>query len=101
MNEQILTPERLHAILTMFKERHGADYHIRMLGYFGSYARNTATSTSDVDIVFDTDAPNLFLTAMMKQDLEKLLGRSVDVLQFRGLTNHRLKARIEKEAVYV
>jgi predicted nucleotidyltransferase len=43
----------------------------------------------------------LFMTAMMKQDLEKLLGRPVDVLPVRGLTNSRLKARIEKEAVYV
>jgi predicted nucleotidyltransferase len=42
---------------------------------------------SDVDILFDTDAPNLFMTAMMKQDLEKLLGRPVDLLQVRGLTN--------------
>jgi uncharacterized protein len=54
-----------------------------------------------VDIVSDTDAPNLFLTAMMKQDLEHLLRRPVDVLQLRGLTNPRLKARIEKEAAYV
>jgi predicted nucleotidyltransferase len=41
------------------------------------------------------------MTAMMKQDLEKLLGRPVDLLQVRGLTNRRLKERIEKEAVYV
>ena len=40
-----------------------------------------------MDIVFDTDAPNLFMTAMMKQDLEELLGCPVDVLQLRGLTN--------------
>jgi len=38
---------------------------------------------------------------MMKQDLEALLGRPVDVLQLRGLTNSRLRARIEAEAVYV
>jgi hypothetical protein len=101
MNLEILSPDRLRALLKDFKERHGAEYRLRALGYFGSYALNTATSESDVDIVFDTDAPNLFMTAMMKQDLEKLLGCPVDVLQLRGLTNSRLKARIEKEAVYV
>ena len=101
MNEEILSPDRLRALLTLFKERHGAEYGLRMLGYFGSYARNAAAPASDVDIVFDTDAPNLFMTAMMKQDLEELLGRPVDVLQLRGLVNPRLKARIEKEAVYV
>jgi predicted nucleotidyltransferase len=101
MNEKNLTADRLRALLGTFKQRHGEQYRLRALGYFGSYARNTATLASDVDIVFDTDAPNLFMSAMMKQDLEKLLGRPVDVLQLRGLTNSRLKARIEKEAVYV
>jgi len=101
MNEEILSPDRLRALLAAFKECHGAEYRLRALGYFGSYARNTATPESDVDIVFDTDAPNSFMTAMMKQDLEELLGRPVDVLQLRGSTNLRLKARIEKEAVYV
>jgi len=94
-------PARLHVLLAQFKQRHGAQYHLRALGYFGSCARGTATPDSDVDIVFDTDAPNLFRTVMMKQDLEKLLGRPVDVVQLRGLTNLRLKQRIEKEAVYV
>ena len=101
MNDEILTTERLRALLTAFKERYGAEYRLLALGFFGSYARNTATPESDVDIVFDTDAPNLFKTSMMKQDLEKSLGRPVDVVQLRGLTNPRLKARIEKDAIYV
>jgi predicted nucleotidyltransferase len=101
MSRKALTVDRLHALLATFKKRHGAEYRLISLGYFGSFARDRATSASDVDIVFDTDAPNLYLTAMMKQDLEELLGRPVDVLQLRGLTNPRLKARVEKEAVYV
>ncbi|MFZ0240777.1 MAG: nucleotidyltransferase domain-containing protein [Desulfobacterales bacterium] len=101
MHDKYLTTERLRELLVDFKKYHGADYHLRTLGYFGSYARNAATPTSDIDIVFDTDYPNLFMTAMMKQDLEEMLGCSVDVVQLRGLTNQRLKARIEKEAEYV
>lgn len=96
-----LTQDRLHTLLVTFKRHHGGQYRLRTLGYFGSYARGAAKPDSDVDILFDTDAPNLFMTAMMKQDLEKLLGRSVDVIQVRGLTNQRLKERIEREAVYV
>jgi uncharacterized protein len=99
--EEVLSSERLKALLKLFKERHGAEYGLSKLGYFGSYARNTATPSSDVDIVFDTDSPNLFMTAMMKQDLEELLGRPVDVIQERGLLNPRLKAYIEKDAIYV
>ena len=101
MSDNALTPDRLHMLLVTFKSRQGEKYSLRTLGYFGSFARGAATPESDVDILFDTDAPNLFMTAMMKQDLEKLLGRPVDLLQVRGLTNRRLKERIEKEAVYV
>lgn len=96
-----LSIPELRSLLSTFKKQHGVEYGLRSLGYFGSYARNTATPDSDVDIVFETDNPNLFLTAMMKQDLEEVLGRPVDVLHLRGLQNPRLKERIEKEAVYV
>ncbi|HUG13386.1 MAG TPA: nucleotidyltransferase domain-containing protein [Thermomicrobiales bacterium] len=92
---------RLVEVLRAFKEQRAVEYHLTALGHFGSYARDEARVDSDIDIVFDTDMPNLFLTAMLKQDLEAWLGRPVDVLQARGLTNARLRERIEREAVYV
>ena len=98
---EVLAPERLRALLVEFRRQRGERYRLRALGYFGSYARGAARPDSDVDIVFDTDAPNLFRTAMLRQDLEAWLGRPVDVLQTRGLANSRLKARVEREAVYV
>jgi len=101
MSESILTREEVLALLKTFMERQQAEYRLISIGIFGSLARGEARGDSDVDIVFETNEPNLFRTARMKQDLEELLGRSVDVLQLRGLTNLRLKARIEKEAVYV
>ena len=101
MKDGIFRPDDLRALLREFLEKHAEEYRLRALGYFGSYARNEARADSDVDIVFDTDEPNLFKTAMLKQDLEEWLGRSVDVVQLRGLNNPRLKARVEREAVYV
>ena len=101
MSEMVPSRDKVLALLKTFMERQKSEYSLISLGIFGSFARGEVQSDSDVDIVFDTDAPNLFMTAMMKQDLEELLGRPVDVLQLRGLTNPRLKARIEKEAVYV
>lgn len=101
MKETAQTREEVLAVLKLFKERQQAEYGLISIGIFGSFARDEARDDSDVDVVFDTNKPNLFRTASMKQDLEELLGRSVDVLQLRGLTNPRLKARIEKEAVYV
>jgi len=93
--------EELRALLRAFKEQHGKEYHLLALGYFGSYARNEGTPESDVDIVFDTDTPNLFRMAHMREELVNLLGRPVDLVRIRKTMNPRLKARIEKEAVYV
>ena len=99
MSDMARTREEVLALLRTFMVQHSV-YRLISLGIFGSFARGDAQSDSDVDIVFDTAAPNLFMTAMMKQDLEELLGRPVDVLQLRGLTNARLRARVESEAIY-
>ena len=101
MSDRILSSDELRALLVTFKERYGAEYHLRAIGFFGSYARGEATQESDVDIVFETDAPNLFRTARMREDLEQLFGHPVDVIRLREAMNPRLKARIEQEAVYV
>ena len=101
MSEASQSREEILALLRTFRVQHQSVYKLVALGTFGCFARGDAHSDSDVDIVFDTDHPNLFLTVMMKQDLEKLLGRSVDVLQLRPVTNPRLKARIERDAIYV
>ena len=101
MNEAIQTREEILALLKTFLESRQAEYRLTSIGVFGSFARGEARGDSDVDVVFETNEPNLFRTAMMKQGLEELLGRSVEVLQLRGLTNPRLKARIERDAVYV
>ncbi len=101
MNKEVLSIERLHSLLKDFKEQHAEDYHLRALGYFGSYARNEATPDSDVDVVIQTDRPDLFITAMLKQDLEALLNHPVDVIRLRDAMNPRLKARIERDATFV
>lgn len=53
---------------------------------FGSVARGTATAESDVDVLvdFDEDA-SAFDQIGLIQDLEELLGRSVDVTEPAGL----------------
>lgn len=101
MSKTVLQPAELRGLLKSFKEQHGEEYHLRALGYFGSYARNEATPESDIDVVFQTDRPDLFSTAMLRQDLEALLGHPVEVVRLRDSMNPRLKARIEREATYV
>ena len=96
-----MTTNDVLARLKMFKESRQAEYSLRSLGIFGSFARGQAQEDSDVDVVFETSEPNLFRTSRMKQELEELLARRVDVVRLRERMNPRLKQRILREARYV
>ena len=87
--------------LRVFKKEHAHEYALSNLGIFGSFARGEEKYESDVDIVFTTAEPNLFRTACLKEDLETLLHRPVDIVRFRPTMNPYLKARIERDAIYV
>ncbi|MEL6468571.1 MAG: nucleotidyltransferase family protein [Cyanobacteria bacterium J06623_4] len=76
-------------------------YGVTHLGIFGSVARDEATENSDVDVVMEIEIPNLFTSVNIKEDLEAELGIPVDLVQYRERMNTYLKARIEKDAVYV
>jgi len=87
--------------LRRFKQARGADFRLNWLGVFGSVARDEAGAESDVDIVFETDDPNLFRTAHLRQELEDWLGCPVDIVRLRPKMNAALRERILREARYV
>jgi len=95
--------------LRRFKDARGADFRVSRLGVFGSVAlgvfgsvaRDEAMAASDVDIVFETDDPNLFRTAHLRQELEDWLGCPVDIVRLRPAMNASLRERILREAHYV
>jgi hypothetical protein len=101
MSSAAVTTEEVLARLRAFKERREAEYALSSLGVFGSFARGQARAESDVDIVFETSEPNLFRTSRMKQELEELLARRVDVVRLRQQMNPRLRKRILREVRYV
>lgn len=62
--------------------RHGA----RSVRVFGSAARGDSGPSSDVDFLVELeDGRSLFDLVGLKQDLEKTLGRPVDVVEPEGL----------------
>jgi len=101
MNTAVTTTKDVLARLRAFKESRQAEYCLSSLGVFGSFARGHAQEESDVDVVFETSEPNLFRTSRMKQELEELLARRVDVVRLRERMNLRLKRRILREVRYV
>jgi len=92
--------EVLRAIMS-FRDLKQDEFGIVRIGVFGSIARDEITSASDVDIVVELDHPDLFALVGIKQELEELLHRPVDVVRYRKRMNAYLKRQIEQEAVYV
>jgi uncharacterized protein len=76
-------------------------YGVTKIGIFGSFARNEIHGDSDVDVVVEMREPDLFYMVHIKETLEENFKRPVDVIRYRAMMNRRLKARIDREAVYV
>jgi predicted nucleotidyltransferase len=57
--------------------------HVRSLSLYGSVARDTSSTTSDIDIIveFDDSPVTLFDFVALQQFLEQLLGRPVDLVE--------------------
>ena len=87
--------------LKTFKASQQKKYGILTLGVFGSFARGEETELSDVDIVLETETPDLFNIVHIKEGLEKRLCLPVDIVRLREKMNPFLKKRIKSEAVYV
>ncbi|MBO9369640.1 MAG: nucleotidyltransferase domain-containing protein [Chloroflexi bacterium] len=93
--------EEVLSLLAQFRDRRAKEFGITRIGIFGSLARGEATDASDVDVVVELERPDLLLLVGIKQELEELLQRSVDVVQYRERMNPFLKKRILRDAVYV
>ncbi len=87
--------------LRQFKETRGEQFRLTALGVFGSVARGEADPESDIDVVFDAERPNYFLTAEMLGELERALGRRVDVTRIHDGLPQRFANNIRRDAKYV
>ncbi len=89
------------AVLGQFKRDHAEQYGILEIGIFGSVARNEQHDDSDVDICIKTQTPDPFALVHIKEAIEGLVHKHVDIVRVREKMNPFLKERIEKEALYV
>ncbi|MBL7825559.1 MAG: nucleotidyltransferase family protein [Saprospiraceae bacterium] len=61
-------------------------YPISRASLFGSFADGTATADSDVDLLIELSAPiGLLEFIHIKHELEDLLGRKVDLVEFKAI----------------
>jgi predicted nucleotidyltransferase len=76
-------------------------YGLTKIGVFGSFARGEATEDSDVDICIETDRTDPFLIVHLKEDLEQLFHRRVDVVEKHKYMRPLFRKRLEQETIYV
>ena len=89
------------SLLRKFKLDNAEKYGILEIGVFGSIARDEAREDSDVDICIKTKTPNPFALVHIKEDIERLIQKHVDIIRVREKMNSFLKERIDKEGLYV
>jgi predicted nucleotidyltransferase len=91
--EQLLLVLRAH--LSEWRQR----YQLQRIGLFGSTARNEATAQSDVDVWVELDPLTPYATVHLKQELEELLQRPVDLVRLRERMNPGLRQAILLEGI--
>jgi len=96
-----MNSDEILLLLHRYKERNRKKYRIINIGLFGSGSQRAMNEQSDIDIVVELENPDMFNLISIKQDLEEELNRAVDIVRYREKMNAFLKAKIEKEAIYV
>ena len=75
-------------------------YRVHRIALFGSYARGDQREDSDVDILVDFD-PSIGLGFVsLAEELERLLGVSVELVSSRAISP-RMKKAIEEDLIEV
>lgn len=75
-------------------------FHVRRLGYFGSFATGRAHSDSDVDVLVEFSQPPGWEFFELEELLETALRRRVDLVT-TGALKAQLRDRILREVRYV
>jgi predicted nucleotidyltransferase len=87
----------LHNYLPVLKGK----YPIEKMALFGSVTRNDFTLQSDVDILVEFNGEVGVKFFDLAEELERLLGRKVDLVSMGGLKKPYWKEHILNQAVYV
>ena len=74
-------------------------YKVKRIGIFGSYVRGEETRTSDVDILVELYEPIGWEFVDLKEFLEKILEKNVDLVTVKAL-KPQLTDVILKEVIY-
>jgi len=94
----VLTIKQIKERIKPVMERHG----VKSVYLFGSYARGEANSNSDVDIYCDRgDVDTLFKAVAFNDELEKALGKKVDVVTIGSRMHDFFRQQLEEDMIKI
>lgn len=99
MSEKIYTIEEIKSILQNILK----NFEVKKAILFGSYAKNTPTSKSDIDLVIDSDGQllNIYFYGLL-EDLVQALQKNVDLFEISEIQkNSKIYDDIQNEGVVV
>ncbi len=89
------------ALLSQHRDEIAKKFAVKQLALFGSTARDEAREDSDVDILVEFEGPATFDGYFdLKDYLEQLFGRPVDLVTEKGL-KPRARRHVEKDMIHV
>ena len=91
----VYTVEQIQAAIIPIAQK----YNLRAVYLFGSYARGTATESSDIDLLIDTTGTalhGLLALGAVYCDLEDALGKEIDLLTTGSLTQKAMMPSDER-----
>lgn len=95
MNKRKKLEETLKEYKPLLKEK----FKVKEIGIFGSYARGEESKKSDVDILVDFYEPIGWEFIDLKEFLEEILGKEVDLVTV-GALKPQLRDKILDEVIY-
>jgi uncharacterized protein len=99
MKKETLTKERILTSLRENKDFFKKNFDVDNIILFGSYARNEATTESDIDILIECEKKTFRNYINILRFLEKLFNKKVDVI-YKDTVNPFIMDLIEKELIY-
>ena len=95
----MVTKEMIEERLKKYKPQLAEKYNVKEIGFFGAYARREQTEESDVDILVEFSGPIGWRFIDLKDELEEILGKKVDLVTKNAL-KPQMKNDILKEVIY-
>lgn len=99
MTEKVYTIEEIENILKEILK----EFAVKKAILFGSYAKNTPTPKSDIDLVIDSDGKllNIYFYGLLEELVQKLQ-KNIDLFEISEIQkNSRIYNDIQKEGVVV